>query len=74
LKVIPDDALQYTYLSTVDNAEVAYLKIHISEARKIFRFDFINQQTQELPPELQRDMKNPQITALLENLSIQIAF
>jgi len=30
INVIPDDALQYTYLSTIDNAEVAYLKtLHV---------------------------------------------
>jgi len=60
INVIPDDALQYTYLSTIDNAEVAYLKTH-TYGRKIFRFDFINQQTSELPPELQRDMRDPNI-------------
>jgi len=60
INVIPEDALQYTYLSTIDNAEVAYLKTH-THGRKIFRFDFINQQTPELPPELQKDMKDPTI-------------
>jgi hypothetical protein len=60
INVIPDDALQYTYLSTIDNAEVQYLKTH-TFGRKIFRFDFINQQTSELPPELQKDMKDPNI-------------
>ncbi|MCL2743395.1 MAG: hypothetical protein FWE67_06055 [Planctomycetaceae bacterium] len=60
INVIPEDALQYTYLSTIDNAEVAYLKTH-TFGRKIFRFDFINQQTSELPPELQRDMQDPNI-------------
>ncbi len=60
INVIPEDALQYTYLSTIDNTEVGYLKTH-TFGRKIFRFDFINQLTSELPPELQRDMKDPNI-------------
>ena len=51
INVIPEDALQYTYLSTIDNTEVGYLKTH-TFGRKIFRFDFINQLTSELPPEL----------------------
>ncbi|MDR0522313.1 MAG: hypothetical protein LBH00_10745 [Planctomycetaceae bacterium] len=60
LNVVPEDALQYTYLSTIDHAEVMHLKIHTA-ARRIFRFDFVNQLTSELPPELQQDMKDPNI-------------
>ncbi len=64
---LPSDALQYCYLSTLDNDEVSYLN-QIYPSATCFQYDYLNDDIQDgkieyskLPQKLQDDLKNPDL-------------
>lgn len=64
---LPSDALQYCYLSTLDDDEVSYLK-QIYPLATCFQYDYLNDDIQDgkityskLPQHLQEDLKNPDL-------------
>ena len=63
-EIIPQDALQYTYLSTINADEVEFLKENNyfkGKCRAIFQFDYLNDTEKKLPQQLKDDLKNPSL-------------
>ena len=63
-EIIPQDALQYTYLSTINADEVEFLKENNyfkGKCRAIFQFDWLNEHRSKLPKVLQDDLANTEI-------------
>ena len=61
INVIPNSALQYTYLSSLDSGEIDFVRKHLPMCKKVWKMDFLNTQLQDFPKEVQRDMANENI-------------
>jgi predicted RNA methylase len=61
INVIPNSALQYTYLSSLDAGEVDFVKKHLPMCKKVWQMDFLNTHMKDFPDEIKRDMANDNI-------------
>ncbi|MDR0608929.1 MAG: hypothetical protein LBG58_02370, partial [Planctomycetaceae bacterium] len=60
-EIIHQEALQYTYLSTINTDEVEFLKENNyfkGKCRGIFQFDWLNDTEKRLPEQLKKDLQN----------------
>ncbi|MDR3233961.1 MAG: hypothetical protein LBT46_09935 [Planctomycetaceae bacterium] len=61
INVIPQSALQYTYLSSLDYGEIDFVKKHLPMCKRVWQMDFLNTQIKDFPDDIKRDMENPNI-------------
>jgi hypothetical protein len=61
INVIPDSALPYLYMSSLEAGEVDYVKQHLPGCRKVWQMDFLNTAFQDFPEEIHQDLANYRI-------------
>ena len=57
---LPNDALQYCYISTLLNDDAAYCK-KIYPSATVFQYDYLNDGEEKLPSNLRADLSNPAV-------------